>query len=434
MKHIFFIYFFLITTVSSAQFANIVLDETNGTSSPPSEPSIAINPKDPDNIVAAAMPDKIYITQDGGKTWSKKQLGSTFKNFGDPVVISDRKGDFYLFHLAGPAGAKPASDEFSDRIAVQKSADGGESWDKGNFFGYNPSKALHKERATTDRKGNIYVTWTQFDKYGSEDPEDKSNIFFSSSTNGGKKWSEPVRLNNLSGNCLDNDLSTEGAIPAVDHNGKIYVTWAYNNKLYLDRSYDNGKTWLRNDIELMDQPGGSAYNIPGLQRSNGMPVLISDNSQTKLRGMLHLSWSDQINGEHDTDIWFSSSYSGGDLWTGRTRVNDDAPGKHQFMSWMAQDVRSGYIYIVFYDRRNYDDNRTDVYLAYSKNGGKSFTNIKISESPFIPDEDHSFGDYINIDAYNGTIVPVWTRMDNGKTKIITTVIKQEELDKLEAQQ
>jgi len=70
---------------------------------------------------------------------------------------------------------------------------------------------------------------------------------------------------------------------------------------------------------------------------------------------------------------------------------------------MDVDPITGYIYIVFYDRRNdlHDKNETEVYLAYSKDGGENFTNLKISESPFTPQLGVFFGDYNDISAYNG---------------------------------
>lgn len=429
-----FLLLFFISGSASAQFKNIILDEADSITFPPSEPSIAINPKDPNNIVAAAILDKVYVSKDGGKTWSKSRISSPYGVWGDPVVIADKKGNFYYFHLSDPAGTNWQSEEILDRIVCQKSEDGGDTWDQGTFMGLNHPKDQDKEWAVSDRKGNIYVSWTQFDKYGSKDPECESNILFSYSTNGGKKWSQPVRINSESGDCLDDDNTVEGAVPAVSDDGKVYITWAFNNSLYLDRSFDGGKMWLRTDLKLFDQPGGWNIKIPGINRANGFPVLMADRSPTVLNGMIHLNWADQSNGADDTDIWFSSSSSGGDIWDGKTRVNDDPPGKHQFFSWMAQDYTTGFIYIIFYDRRNYDDLNTDVYLAYSKNGGRSFVNVKISESPFIPDEEHFFGDYTNIAAQDGTIIPIWTRMDNGKTKIVTTVIKQEELDKLAAGQ
>jgi hypothetical protein len=113
------------------------------------------------------------------------------------------------------------------------------------------------------------------------------------------------------------------------------------------------------------------------------------------------------------------------------RLNKDDKGKHQFLPWMAVDQVTGYIYIVYYDRRAYDDLQTDVYLAYSIDGGSSFKEVKISETPFIPSDNKFFGDYTNISAHNGIITPIWTRMDNGRTSVYTAVIKQEDLIKPE---
>ena len=94
---------------------------------------------------------------------------------------------------------------------------------------------------------------------------------------------------------------------------------------------------------------------------------------------------------------------------------------------MAVDQTNGNVYIVYYDRRSYDDLQTDVYLAYSTDGGNTFVEKKISESPFVPEDSKPFSTYINIAAHAGIITPIWTRMDNGKTSVWMTVIKQEEL-------
>ncbi|MEM9858349.1 MAG: sialidase family protein [Bacteroidota bacterium] len=410
-----------------AQFKNVVLDAQKEGERAPAEPSIAISLKNPDNIVAGAILDKVYITEDGGETWTTKKLESSMGVWGDPVVISDKKGDFYYFHLSDPTGKNWQSEEILDRIVVQKSTDGGLSWDDGTSIGYNHPKDQDKEWAVVDtRTGNIYVTWTQFDDYGSKDPNCQSNILLSTS-GGGKKWSDPITLNQYPGDCIDGDKTTEGAVPAVGPQGYIYVAWAFDEKIYLDRSYDKGKTWLRNDIMVRSQPGGWSFDVPGINRTNGMPVLIADNSPTQYQGMLYLNWSDQQNGENDTDIWFARSSNGGDTWTVPKKVNDDEGGKHQFLSWMAQDYTTGYLYILYYDRRAYDDNQTDVYLAYSNNGGVTFENVKISETPFTPDANYFFGDYTNITANDGRIAAIWTRMDEGKTSIIATVINDDVL-------
>ena len=233
-----------------SQFKNIVLDVQKEGERAPAEPSVAISLKDRDNIVAAAILDKVYVTKDGGETWTTSTLQSSMGVWGDPVVISDKKGDFYYFHLSDPTGRNWESEEILDRIVCQKSTDGGETWNDGASIGHNPPKDQDKEWAVADPNSNeLHVTWTQFDDYGSKDPACQSHILWSSSS-GGKKWSDPIQLNQYPGDCIDDDNTAEGAVPVVGPQGYLYVAWAHNEKLYLDRSYDKGKTWLRNDIEI----------------------------------------------------------------------------------------------------------------------------------------------------------------------------------------
>lgn len=420
----------LFSIATQAQFKNIVLDEGSADNRA-CEPSIAISLKDPQKIVAASVLNNVYTSSDGGQSWKKSTLASPLGVWGDPVVISDFKGDFYYFHLSDPTGKNWASEEILDRIVVQQSVDNGITWTDGASIGLNHPKDQDKEWAVADRKGNIYVAWTQFDKYGSQDSTCQSNILLSRSANG-KKWTPPIQISQLPGDCVDDDNTTEGAVPAVTDDGKgVFVAWSNRGKIYFDRSMDGGITWLRNDITITDQPGGWSMNVPGINRCNGMPVLVCDNTKRKtLSGALYLVWADQRNGENDTDIWFSRSMNYGDNWTQPFQINSETPGKHEFLPWMTVDPSTGYIYIVYYDRSEYDDLRTDVYISYSTDGGANFKNVRVSESPFVPDANVFFGDYTNISANKGIIAPIWTRMDNGKTSVITTIIKHEELEKI----
>jgi hypothetical protein len=409
----------------SAQFKNTRLDEqTEGDYI--CEPSIAINPRNPANIVAASVLNNIYFTKDAGVTWQKKKIESPFGVYGDPALIADSKGDFYFFHLSDPTFGKGGYEsEKLDRIVVQYSGDGGESWSEGESIGFNHPKDQDKEWPAVDSKNNLYVTWTQFDKYGDTDPNCQSNIMLSTSRNG-KKWSDPIQISQTPGNCIDDDNTAEGAVPAVTFDGKIFIAWANQGKIYLDRSYD-GNMWLSNDLAIAEQKGGWDLKIPGHDRCNGMPVLMTDRSKGSFRGSLYVAWADQRNGENDTDVWFIRSHNFGDNWTSPLRVNNDTPGKHQYLPWMTVDQVTGAIYLIYYDRGNYEDSQTDVYLAYSFDGGLSFKNVKISETPFIPTDTSFFGDYTNISAHKGIIAPIWSRMDNGKTSVWTAIIKQEEL-------
>jgi hypothetical protein len=246
----------------------------------------------------------------------------------------------------------------------------------------------------------------------------------------GKKWSEPVQISQLPGNCVDDDNTAEGAVPTVTFDGKVFVAWANKGKIYLDRSFDGGSLWLRNDIVVAEQKGGWDMEIPGHDRCNGMPVLMTDRSKSNFRGSLYLVWADQSKGPGDTDIWFTRSHNFGDNWSSPMRINNDKTTTHQYLPWMVVDQATGYIYIVYYDRRKYEDNQTDVYLAYSTDAGASFKNVLISEEPFTPEDKTSFGDYNNISAHKGVIAPIWTRMDEGRTSVWTTVIKHEDLLKV----
>ena len=391
-----------------SQFKNIIIDDSGG----PNEPSIAISLTDNSKLVAGSNINNVYTSIDTGKTWIENKLVSDYGVWGDPAIISDTAGDFYFFHLSN-------ADAWIDRIVCQKSIDSGTSWTQDSYMGHFPGKNQDKQWAVVDPANNhIYCTWTSFDRYGSSNPSDSSHILFSKSTDGGKNWSTAKRINKKGGDCIDDDKTVEGAVPAVGPDGQIYVSWADESGITFDRSFDNGESWEENDIHVTDVPGGWNFTVPGINRCNGLPVTICDIA----RDNIYINWTDQRNGENDTDVWVVSSFDHGNTWSEPIRVNDDLPGRHQFFTWMTVDQSTGYLYCVFYDRRNYNDNSTDVYIAVSRDEGKTFENIKISESPFIPYAGVFFGDYTNISAVNGIIRPIWTRLDNHLLSLYTALI------------
>ena len=389
----------------------------------PCEPSIYINPKNPTNIVAGSIIDKFHFSMDGGATWSTDILISELGVYGDPCVIADNLGNFYYLHLSDPEGTNWSSDKMLDQIVIQKSVDGGKTWNSGSGIGKNPPKQQDKEWAIANYINNdLYVTWTEFDKYGSYDKKHKSRILFSKSTDESETWTKPTVINQYEGDAIDDDKTTEGAVPSVGINGEIYVSWSYDNTIYFDRSLDNGTTWLQNDIEVADQPEGWNFDIPGVGRSNGMPITCTDISNSSYRGTIYVNWADQRNGKKNTDVFLAKSTDGGTSWSDPIKVNQDTSKTHQFFTWMSVDPKTGFIYIIYYDRSKYTDNQTDVVLSYSKDGGISFSSKTISESPFIPIDDVFFGDYNNISAFDGIVRPVWTRYENNKLSIWTALI------------
>jgi hypothetical protein len=414
MKNLFFIFFVFTAASLFAQHTNIMI----GNNGEPEEPSIMINPKNPSQMVAGANIDLFYFSNDSGYTWTEGTLNSTFGVWGDPVIIVDTTGDFYFFHLSNPSFGN-----WIDRIVCQKSLDGGQTWNDGSYTMVDGTKAQDKSWAVVDPQTNvIYCTWTQFDEYGVPTPTDSSIILFAKSTDNGQTWSALQRLNKIAGNCYDSDSTVEGAVPTVGTNGEVYVSWASLEGLKFDRSLDGGNTWLDDDIFVSDQPGGWDLTVPGIQRCNGLPVTDCDRSNSPYKGNIYINWSDQRNGTTDTDIWLSKSTDGGNTWCAPKRVNNDPAGKQQFFTWMTVDQVTGYIWFVFYDRRNYTDNKTDVYMAVSKDGGDTFTNFKISSSYFTPNAGVFIGDYNNVSAYNNIVRPIWTRMSGGSVSVWTAII------------
>jgi Secretion system C-terminal sorting domain len=388
----------------------------------PEEPSIMMDPQHPNVLIAAANINKYYTSQDTGRTWTPHNLQSSHGVWGDPAIAVDIHSNFYFFHLSNPS-----SGNWIDRIVCQKTTDNGETWNDGSYTGLNGTKAQDKQWFAIDQNDNtIYLTWTQFDSYGSASPQDSSIILFSKSTDTGETWTPAIRINKTAGDCLDSDNTVEGAVPAVGPNGEVYVAWAGPDGIFFDRSLDKGATWLDNEIHVDPMPTGWDYVIPGIYRANGLPITACDLSNSTNKGTIYINWSDQRNGPDDTDIWLAKSTDNGNTWSDPIRINNDAPGKQQFFTWMAIDQTNGYLYFVFYDRRNYSNELTDVYMALSKDGGQTFINKRISESPFLPNDGVFFGDYNNITAHDGIIRPIWTRLDEGQLSIWTALINEED--------
>ncbi|MBT8380190.1 MAG: glycoside hydrolase, partial [Ignavibacteria bacterium] len=210
-----FILFVCLASNILSQYQNIRVD--GSLSNSPEEVTIAINPVNPNVLAAGANIDHFYVSTDAGNTWIESRLVSNLLGvWGDPVVLFDSLGNLYYSHLSNPV-----SGWWIDRIVVQKSTNNGVSWNDGVGVGLNNyPKQQDKEWLAVDLtqspyRGNVYMTWTEFDDYGSSNPNDSSRIRFSKSTNEGETWSDAITISDISGNCIDDDLTTEGAVPCI---------------------------------------------------------------------------------------------------------------------------------------------------------------------------------------------------------------------------
>ena len=103
--------------------------------------------------------------------------------------------------------------------------------------------------------GHVYLSWTEFDVYGSKDPKDSSRFWFARSLDGGRNFETPVVISDVSGDALDDDGTAEGANIAVSPDGVLHATWSRNDTIWYDFSRDFGKTWGKDQF-VSRQIGG----------------------------------------------------------------------------------------------------------------------------------------------------------------------------------
>jgi len=379
----------------------------------PNEPSVCMNPLNPEQIMIGAVPDNYYASKDGGHTWQHGVMTSAYGVNCDPVVLADNSGNFYYFHLVPDLS----------RVVCHKKPGLTAPWSSESFTAVYGTYDIDKEWAAYDPvTNNLYASWSRFNTWGSSSPNDSTDIFVARSTDGGQSWGPQKLISNIGGNATGGFGSVHGSYLATGPNGEVYVTWWSPAGLMFDRSTDQGETWLNTDINITGFPVQWITGLPGIQTGVSFPVIACDLTNGPGRGNIYVTWTDKRSGANDANIWIAKSTDGGNTWSAPKRVNDDAPGRHQFFNYITVDQVTGKVYVIFYDRRNYSDSRTDVYLAISADGGETFSNYRISDSPFIPFSTLFFGHYIGVSAYNDHVFATWMRMDNGELSLWGTSI------------
>jgi hypothetical protein len=336
----------------------------------PCEVSIAINPTNPNNLIATSLigakvggptrTNATYVTTDGGKTW-KTSLTENPKGLvqGDDAIAfsSDGVAHHSFISFDGIRTQRPR--RAVTGIIVTSSKDGGQTWSPpvpaiehiNSVTPFEDKPYVVTDNVTgSPHKNNVYMAWTRFDEYGSRSPDCYSHIYFTRSADAGKTFAAPFRITDSVGDCIDGDGTMEGAIAAAGMKGEVYVVWAGPKGLYFDKSLDGGWTFGADKI-ISQMPGGWDMQIAGLGRANGMPVTKVDNSNSAHRGTIYVNWIDERNG--DPDVFLIYSRDGGATWSQPVRVNDDKVknGKAQFLTWMVQSTLSFMTAVIWMARR-----------------------------------------------------------------------------------
>jgi hypothetical protein len=376
------------------------------------EPSVAINPVNPQQIAAAFQDNaSVAYSQDGGTHWqiAAGTAPPNYKVSGDVSIAYDLHGHailcFIAFDKLGTAEYW-AHNATRNGIFVRRSLDGGSTWEaQAIAIDEQPTRAVmpfeDKPYIVADNNpqspfaGNLYVGWTEFSLT-------KTIILFSRSVDGGSTWSSPIEISTQEGLPRDDNGAVEGFTGTVTADGTLSVAWSAGNWIAMATSNDGGRTFTpsRKIIET----GPSYFNVENVQRSNGFPQIGSDPRSSAL----FVAWSDYRNG--DVDVFCATSADKGKSWSREARVNDDPihNGTDQFFQWMAVDPADGSVNLIFYDRRGDPQNKVStITLARSQDGGKVFTNYAWDTRPF--DSKGGFiGDYTGIAALGGRVFGVWT--------------------------
>ncbi len=384
------------------------------------EPAIAVNAKNPQQLVVAwQINASVAFSKDGGETW-KTAAGTAPANYrvsGDVSLAYDAAGHAILCYIAfDKLGATNywAQGATRNGIFIRRSLDGGQTWepDAITVIGHESTPGIpfeDKPWVVADtagpHPGNLYIGWTHFTLTASD-------LFFSRSTDGGKTWSQPLKLNSVSGLPRDDNGALEGFHGVVGPDGTLYTIWDDRDGIMMAVSHDGGATFTKDRRIIPAGPG--YFGITGVSRSNGFPQIGMDPRGGHQGGNLYVAWSDYTNG--DVDIFVASSADHGRTWSAPVRVNNDPihNGNDQFFQWMAVDPQSGAVNLIFYDRRS-NNQETTVTLARSTDGGKTFQNYSWDPEGFAAEGDF-LGDYLAITAFGNKVYGAWAHQTSEEAK------------------
>lgn len=379
-----------------------------------SEESIAINPANPNNVIAGSneiqrLPMRAMFSTDGGVNFTGVDLPlppSRTKNgfdFGsDPGVAFDSAGNAYYSYIV--VFFSTGGSINGTAMAVAHSTDGGASWTSTYFAPETGSAQFNDKPMITVDTGTlhhnrVYVAWDHATG-NSSSTKNGNNVLLSSSDDGGQTFTAPVSVSGT----FTGKTGGIGADPYVTSDGTVHVAWQdYAHGTIADASStDGGRTFLAPHTILT--VGGFQFGVAA-QSSRGALVYPACGSFGARLFCSYMDGSDAA-----TNVFVASSGDGGVTWTSTAMP----AGGDQFNEWLAVDPSDGSVNVAYYDTGTHGATSTVYTLARSTDGGATYTASAVATAP--TDETccapsvnlgNQYGDYEGVAALDGTVRPVW---------------------------
>jgi len=329
----------------------------------------------------------LYQSEDKGSSWNEEQIQAP-AGIERSWIFSNKKGDLYRIDRAD-----------GNTLQTSISNDHGMTWKALgdiDLAGMEGLPALYFD----PEKDRMAVTYVR-------NQDCKIDLIFVQSSNS-KKFDDPQSLIASPMDC--NDVLPTNPDVIIDPRDFLFAVWAQGEKIYMDRSYNDGKTWLRSDIMIQKRQG-----------STGRPVLAVDRSESVLKGAIYLLWADSVAGGQLLKC--ARSTNNGDIWSAASNVHGNAANIHPLR--MMLDQSNGFLYVLYYVPAG--ENTFDLMLAYSDDGAQSFTPVQLNAEPVGINPEMINYPVANLDVYKGKILLTWSSFDTDKQQLTIRSLTFEEL-------